>query len=592
MSCSATLTAFYRIFQGNLSFFVRHEAPFSEKEGKLKAAWCGFAAYGTKSFPRVPEGYEKGDLVPVTKELYEEHLKGGSGLAVAPLCNTKEKKNVCYFAAIDIDVYGVNFTWLIRRLYTAGFKFAPFLSKSGGLHIYFFFNDAEPGEAAVKALNRVIEVYGLKRLFVNEKQKSKVEVFPKQSTFVSGDKNVNCLFLPFYNSVTKGGCKNRLISIEGKLIGIEKAIPIIESMFTSVSEINDVLDELPYNDAPYCIQSILLTGALAENDFRNNFLFSSAIYLKKKYKEDFYNSLEEMNNCLEMPLEEEEIILIYRSATDEKKNYDRYSCTKSPCSDYCDKSACKTRKFGLGRDKGNTSTGVDCWGEITRYDAGGGKEPSYTWEVRVEEGGEFKEIQIDNHKDLLDQRAIKQACARDLNWVPLRVKEDVWRDIILKGLVGVEERTIKVAASADTTETGALREAFIRFLTHKQIQKNGQPYMVKTGQVFYEDGEYYFDTKGLMDHLQMERHTLRGINLNKWLQDNQNCQEDAELTYTTLKGEKKVIRCWKKTETSELKELNVFYDDVYDGNEDILGKNILDKEGKENGESYGNDTKF
>jgi len=78
MSDDNTLKAFYRIFQGNSAFFVCHQKPFAEKEGKLKASWCGFAAYGTKSFPKIPEGLEKGDLVPVTKERYREHLNGGS----------------------------------------------------------------------------------------------------------------------------------------------------------------------------------------------------------------------------------------------------------------------------------------------------------------------------------------------------------------------------------------------------------------------------------------------------------------------------------------------------------------------------------
>jgi len=92
MTDDATLKAFYRIFQGNRSFFVTHRAPFSEKEGKLKAAWCGFAAYGTKSFPKVPDGKEKGDLTPLTKEHYKEHLADDNGLAIAPLCNTSDKK--------------------------------------------------------------------------------------------------------------------------------------------------------------------------------------------------------------------------------------------------------------------------------------------------------------------------------------------------------------------------------------------------------------------------------------------------------------------------------------------------------------------
>ena len=593
MSDNTTLKAFYRIFQGNLFFFVRHQKPFIEKEGKLKATWCGFAAYGSKSFPKIPEGKAKGDLVPVTKELYEEHLNGGNGLAVASLCNTKDKKNVCYFAAIDIDVYGVNFTWLVNRLYQAGFRFAAFLSKSGGLHIYFFFSEAEPGDKAIETLHKIVEVYSLKRLFANDKNKSKVEIFPKQGIHLAGDKNANCLFLPFYNSAKKGGCKNKLLTAEGKLVSIEKAIPIIESMFTSLKEINDTLDNLPYSDAPYCIQTILLTGALSENDGRNNFLFEAAKYLKRKYTEDFYGYLEEMNNCLQAPLEERDLASIYKSVTDEKNNYSSQTCKKSPISEYCDKKLCKLRKFGVGRDRNNTDTGMDCWGEITRYNSGDGKEPYYIWEVRVEEGGEFKKLQIDSHEDLLNQLAIQRNCLRDLNWIPSMVKQDIWRGYVLKGMIGIDERTIKVAASADTTETAALRESFIRFLTHNQVQKNSQPYMVKTGQVFYSDGFYYFDTKGLMDYLRMEKYTLGRINLSEWLQADAKggCEANAELKYITPRGEERTIRCWRKKETPELLELNVFYSDVYEGDEDIIQRNTLNKEEKE-GADYGDDTKF
>jgi hypothetical protein len=125
VSENKTLGLFYNIFRGNTSFFVKHQAPFAEKDGKLKASWCGFAVYNKHCPP--PEGKENGDLIPVTKDLYREHLNGGDGLAIAPLTNTQDKRNVCFYAAIDIDVYGVNFTWLVSRLYRAGFKFAAFL---------------------------------------------------------------------------------------------------------------------------------------------------------------------------------------------------------------------------------------------------------------------------------------------------------------------------------------------------------------------------------------------------------------------------------------------------------------------------------
>ena len=590
MSDNTVLNAFYGVFRGNTLFYTKHQAPFRLEEGKKKAKWCGFAVYTKRTPP--PKGKEEGDFIPVTIDHYREHLNGGDGLAISPITNVEDKngsvikRNVCYFAAIDIDVYDVNFKWLVQRLYLYGFQFVAALSKSGGLHLYFFFNEAEPADKVIETLSRIVEVFGLNRLFVNAKQKSKVEIFPKQASFIPGDRNANCLFLPFYNIANKDKCTNKVLNTEGTLIGITKALSVIESMFTSIKEINDVIDKLPFNDAPYCIQMILLTGALAENDGRNNFLFSAAIYLKKKYRDGFYDMLEEMNNCLEAPLENKDITSIYTSVTE--GGYDNYSCKRSPCSDYCDKSLCKLREFGPNRDKGNHFTGADCWGQLTRYDTGEGKEPYYKWEVRVAEGEDFKVVQIDSHKDLLNQSVVQQNCLRDLNWVPFRVKENDWVAIIRKVHIGINERTIKVPQSADTTEMSMLRESFMRFLTHRQVQKNGQPYMVRLNQVYYTDGDYYFTTSGVLKYLNFERCSLGRTNLREWLLK-QKCIENAELHYETTAGEIKVIKCWKKPETEELLSMNSFYEDIYEDDADILQKNKLNKT---EGGGDGGDTKF
>jgi len=582
MSTENTLTAFYRLFQGNPAFYVHHQAPFVEKEGKLKASWCGFAAYGTKSFPNIPEGFEKGDLVPVTKEHYREHLNGGNGVAIAPLCNTKDKNNVCYFAAIDIDVYDTTFTGLVRKLYKFGFKFAAFRSKSGGLHLYFFFSEAEPGGKVIEALNKIVEVFGLNRLYVNDKNKSKVEVFPKQATFIPGDRNVNCLFLPFYN--TAKGCKNKMFTAEGKLIGIEKAIPIIESMFTSVREIRGALENLPYSDAPFCIQMILLTGALAENDGRNCFLFSAAIYLKKKYREDFRGLLDEMNGCLEAPLEEKEVTSIYSSVTDKEKNWDNYWCKKSPCADYCDKRLCKQREFGVGRDKGNHLTGADSWGELTKVVDTADEAQYYIWQIRVKEGEDYRPVRIDCVDDFENQAKIRTACRRDLHWSPNVVKQADWIDITNRSMDGLKERKIVVAKGTETSEDSLLRNAVMRYLTHKQIQ-NGQQSLIKVGQVYKSDGVYYFTTDGLLRFLNLEKIPLHKVNLHAKLTDF-GCTE-AELVYKTAKGVEIKIPCWKKSETEELLAMDAFYDDIYEGDADILQKNKAEEE-----DGSGDDTKF
>jgi hypothetical protein len=569
---------FCAAFKGNTGFFVKHQAPFIEKEGKLKASRCGFAVYNKQNPP--PEGKEDGELIPVTKELYREHLNGGDGLAIAPLTNTKEKKNVCFYAAIDIDVYDVNFTRLVNKLYHAGLKFAAFLSKSGGLHIYFFFKYPEPGDKAIEALERIVAVYGLRKLFVNKDSKSKVEIFPKQKTFIPGNGVVNCLFLPFYNAANGG--RQKLLTAEGKLVGIVKAPSIIKNMYTSVKEINGALDELLYGDAPYCVQMILLTGVLAENDGRNNFLFSAAIYLKKKYKEDFKEYLREMNDCLEAPLERRDIDSIYTSVT--TKGYDKYSCKKSPCADYCDKKLCAAREYGVGKQRDNHFTGADCWGELTKVMA---KEPYYLWQVRVNPDDEFKPVRVDSVKDLRNQTAMQECCWRHLNWAPFRVKDNDWVATVNKAMEGIADREVPVPKGTDTTEEGGLHDLFVQYLTHRQAP-NGMPTMVQFGKVYHAEGVYYFTTKGIVDFLRFEKFSLGKINLHESLAE-YGCAY-GELPYRNIKGEEKVIECWTKPDDEELLRMNAFYEDVYAEGERIM-REIEPDEARKGG-GNGDDTKF
>jgi hypothetical protein len=577
MADDSTLDVFCGLFRGNLSFYVKHQAPFREQEGKLKARWVGFAV-----------DKKTKEALPVTKELYKAHLSGGDGLAIAPLTDTKDKQNVCFYAAIDIDVYNVNFTWLVRRLYDAGFKFAAFLSKSGGLHIYFFFNDPEPGERVVETLNKLVEVYGLAKLYASDKSKSKVEVFPKQTVYIPGSGMVNCLLLPFYNAIKRDACRTKMLTAEGTLLGIKKAVAAIPGMFTSINAVEETIAGLPYNDAPFCIQMILLTGALTENSGRNDFLFTAALYLKLKYRKDFKDHLDTMNGCLEAPLEQEDADRIYDSVI--KSDWQIWGrCKRAPMNGYCDRALCKKRTFGVGRDKDNRVSNVE-FGKIVRVLA---ERPYYIWDARLAGSDEYKQVRIDGEADLLNQNVVQRACIRYLNQTPITLKKTVWEEKVNESLALIEE--IKIAKETDTSDMSVLRKHFFRYLTHRQVQ-DGQPYMVAVGRVYYKkgseednEGVYYFESEGFLKYLMSENFKLQGINLREQLRE-YGCTE-GEIPYTTSDGTEKAIKCWMRKEDEELRELNTFFEDVYEGDQGIIQKDTLRK--KDSGEEHsGDDTKF
>jgi hypothetical protein len=431
-----------------------------------------------------------------------------------------------------------------------------------------------------------VEVFGLGRLYTSDKGKSKVVVFPKQPTFVPGDTKVNCLFLPFYNAKKGGECRNKMLTADGTLLPVGKALPIIESMFTSVKEIEDILSGLPYRDAPYCIQMILLTGALAETSGRHDFLFTAALYLKLKLKQDFKAELEAMNDCLEAPLEQADIDSTYKSAIG--KDWQIWGrCKKAPMCEYCDRKLCKKRTFGVGRDKDNYVSNIE-FGKLIRVLA---EEPYYLWDARLAGNEEYKQVRIDGEASLQNQKIVQQACIRYLNQTPITLKTTAWEATLNKCLGLIEE--VEVAKETDTSNMSILRRYFFRYLTHKQIQ-NGQPYLVALGLVFHEkgtgekEGGYYFEAEGFKKYLAVENFQVRGINLREQLLA-YGCAE-GEVKYT-VNGNEKTIRCWKHAEDAELLELDAFFEDVYEGDRDIIQKNKLRKE--EPGEGGdGSDTNF
>jgi len=543
---------FYQLFKGNPNFYVKHQPPFTEGEdGKRKGAWVGIA-----------KDRETKDTLPLTPDKYVEHLRGGDGLAIEPLL----PDNTCFFSAIDIDVRNINYTSLIQKLYKHGLKFAPFVSKSNALHIYFFFSNKEKGKNVVASMSKIVEVFGLNRLYTNAKGKSVVEIFPKHAV-LQPDSSGSHIFLPYYNAVNAEECRQKMITTEGKVIGFKKAIVAIEGLFTSTKEIDDTMSKLPYSDAPFCVQMITLTGALAEGDGRNDFIYQAGVYLKKKQKENFLDEMLAINSELAEPQPEKDVEATYRSVMSKQLEY---KCKTGPCAEFCDTKLCKLREYGVGKDKGNHFTGFANWGEISRVMA---DEPYYLWKVQVEEGGEYKEIRIDGEADLMNEYVIARACVKCVNKAPMIVKANDWISIVNQSLIGIQERTIVIASSTDTTEMSALRRYLMQYLTHRQIQ-HGLAYLVRQRQVYKAEGTYYFTTDGFKDYLRIQKFVVGRINLREEL-IRFGCT-DGELKYKVGDTER-TIQCWKKSEDVELEEMEVFYDDVVALDKESVVSNPLGK---------------
>lgn len=562
MDSEKLLRDFYAVFHGSRDKFVVHQPPFKqESSGKNKASRVFYALLN----PR-----DKSDKTkkPVSIEEYRMHLNGEQGCAIEPLCNVVDEegtviaRNMCYYGVIDIDVYGQpgQFLHLIRRMYAVGWKFTAFQSKSSGLHIYFMFKKAEPAAQVIELLKKIITVYGLDMLYCDDKHKSKVEFFPMHATEVPGEDG-KCVFLPYFNAAS-GKAMNRMITVDGAFVGIDKALESIKQNYTTVDEMTETLEKLPYSDAPFCIQMMALTGALNANAGRNKFLFHACVYFKKKYGKDYdyLPELLELDDCMEAPLQYEDMQGIkstYDSANGKEWNY---SCKHDPMCSYCNRKECMKRQFS-GTQKSNPqqndNTGADMMGPISKVLA---RTPYYLWEIAAP-GKEPKMVRFEDASELRNQLIVQTKCIDQLGWMPQQVNNHSWINTLNHCMEGMSEREITVSAESDTTELNELHMLLVKYLTHSQVM-NGAAYMIKAGQVYKADGKYYFCTEGVKDYLRIERYTLGRTNLREEL-IRFGCSEGS-VTYSTKSGAEKVIRCWVKDEDTELEQQFAYYDDMYE----------------------------
>ena len=132
---------------------------------------------------------------PVNNEDWENHFSGKVGLGLSPLL----KNNTCKWAAIDVDIYPINIEDLSKKYSSLPLHFCR--TKSGGLHIYTFFNKPKKSKDVIAFLNEL----GLLLEF------SDFEVFPKQE---KSSGSPNCINLPYFNKFNTNKCINYIIKIK------------------------------------------------------------------------------------------------------------------------------------------------------------------------------------------------------------------------------------------------------------------------------------------------------------------------------------------------------------------------------------------
>ena len=532
MVSSIQAEQFLTLFKGKSNTYVRNELP---KERP---------ADGEKVKTRITNNEGK-----VDKELISHHLDGDFGIGVCPV-NADGK---CYFGVIDIDYYKPRIKKMLNFIREYQLPLIPFRSKSGGLHVYLFVKKAVSAKAMREVLSTIQFYFSLDAIY----GKGKVEIFPKQDR---AEGFGSAITLPYFN------CEDPytyLLDLDGNKVEFKEAMFYIQHHMTSLEDVKESLVKLPYEDAPLCIQRVLIAGVVGTEDSgRNNFLFSFAVYAKKKYGNDFEDYVRAINDTFEIPLED---TVVTQICTSVKENEYLYKCKDIPCNGFCNKNICKTREFGLGREKGHF-TNVDFSGNIYRYNA---EEPYYVWQLRLIGQENWKEVVFKNEADILEQFNFAKLCVRYLNHAPMKVSQNDWYGIlntILPKIIDVE-----VKAEADTSAKAMLRNEFIAYLSNKQAKRDS-PYQIRAGLAYYEkknnEGKYYFLHSGFIDYLNNRKVKFELSLLGEYLREFGAVPDT--FVYFNANGEQRNCPCWSKVEDTDIQDAYYNNMDIYEGDKALL----------------------
>lgn len=477
----------------------------------------------------------------VDDNLLMSHLSGEFGVGICPV--TTDGK--CLFGVLDIDYYKGKIRKMLDIIRDYQLPLVPFRSKSGGLHCYLFLSRGVSAKTIRDTLSLIIKVFSLDKMYGEEK----VEVFPKQDK-VTEDGFGSSITLPYFNAEEP---YTYLLDLDGNEVPFEEALNQIQKRFTTIETVREALENLPYNDAPPCLQRILLSGLVGGEDTgRNNFLFSFALYASKKYGiEGFASYVRELNNSFECPIEESAVESTIASI--KSKEYS-YRCKDIPCNGFCDKSLCKKREFGLGREKGHFSD-IE-YGQLLRYKTA---EPYYVWQLKLQGSeGDFKNIVFRDEGELLDQKNFAKVCVRFLNFAPRQVQTNDWFGTLNKYLASVKD--VEVRAESDTSALSMIRQMFVRYLSNKQARRDS-PYQIHANlcvrQTYSDENgkpvaKFFFTHTGFAEYLRNNKVNFDQSMLRETLKSF-GAVEDM-LRYNNSMGDLVEFPCWSKSEDKEIDE--------------------------------------
>lgn len=284
----------------------------------------------------------------VTVDVIEKHLNGIISVGLIPT----RRDGTCSWGVIDVDgaIYHKDPVPVLKKIREKGYPLVPYRSKTSGLHLYLHIKGVVSAAEMRKKIHALAADLGFGGTLADK--------FPNEDA-ITKDKNGKykvgkCVNMP-YQGTTKGYCTRYCLTDDGKAISIDDFFDHVEKFRITPKQFDDLTiqtenkeqngPEPEWNEYPPCTQAFI-SNKVGEGQ-RNNALFNLAVLAHLKNPDQLKTELYERNKtCMNPPVERDsELDAIVAQIKD--KDY-FYQCETPIAKQFCNKEACRKRKYGIG----------------------------------------------------------------------------------------------------------------------------------------------------------------------------------------------------------------------------------------------------
>jgi len=457
---------------------------------------------------------------PLTLELIQSHIDGKQGVGAIPI----NEDNKCRFGALDIDQYPLDHNELLDKLEKFNVPCIVCRSKSGGAHIFFFFKEWMNASDFRDKAAEISAALGHGRC----------EIFPKQEQILVERGDVgNFINLPYFDS--EQTLRYAILKRGGDYVEASLSEFIEEIQRVKVGT-NDFLKipiggkvQLYPNYVP-CLRSLLDMGIFEGG--RNRAAFHLGVFLQKAFPEDWKSKLEEHNaKDFTPPLTASEVVAIQNTL--EKKEYN-YLCKEEPMSSHCNQSVCRSLKHGIGVGSMPTISGLSVILSEPRL-----------WFVDI--GGRRLELTTD---ELQTPRLFQRACMEQLNFMPPKLKDNLWEEQINNLLENCNE----ISVPEELTYKGQFVSLLESYCTGRVQAQTFEEVMLGKPYTDNEESKSFFRLESLMEYMRQKKFDIyTRAQVQERLKEINSGDSSSIKNFKTSTGTWKSVRVWSIPEfTSEI----------------------------------------